>query len=372
MNDTVEHPQKNFSIKPSENPDQLLAIRLREGACEDAKLSDGAYRMFSRLIDLALNPFHNNGHKGRVVISQADLGKLINCDERSIRRRGSELIDFNYLWTSLMPRRNTKPITIYHITAFFPQKKVAQDIPGEGLRVNGARRHDHGFERTGKEAGGRQRRMGGLILDQFGKQIFFDLPANAPESGQNWPRTADSSVLSERTVASSARGHFRPLTEDSSVLSERSKLSAHSGQNCPQSEDGSVRLHETQLEPESGKKEGLTLRTKRGISSKGLKPASRGKGQPWPQGLKPLPLEEERAIETLRSLAEVYNGVESALDQRERFGKQWRMRTREDISKMGRVLAEVRDAAKEGRITGLVGEYFNKIWNEFAGKAVAK
>jgi len=236
-----------FKLERKEDPNQLLAIRAREEVCDDPTISDGAVRLFVRLLDLALNPFLNNGQRGQIIISQQKLGSMIHCDERSVRRRTDELIRANYVWTTLIGRQNTKPIRCYHISKLQPKRQVEQDMPGEGLWGNGKRRFDHGFAKTGKEATGHQRRMGSRLLDQFGNQISFNLFENTPARGQESPVSADKSDRSHRTLASSGSGQNCPLTEDAYVLSQRSKLSADSGQNCPLREDAGVRHIESQL-----------------------------------------------------------------------------------------------------------------------------
>src|SRR5579885_1261769 len=101
---TEQEHKKAFSLAPASDPTQLTAIHVREQCCEDQNVSDGAFRMFARLLDLALNPFLNNGKRGQIIISQMKLGCLLHCDERSIRRRADELVRTNYIWTSLVAR----------------------------------------------------------------------------------------------------------------------------------------------------------------------------------------------------------------------------------------------------------------------------
>lgn len=246
MIDAIEEGKK-FRIDREPDPATLTAIRAREQVCDDPKISDGAARLFVRLLDLSLNPFLNNGRKGEIIVSQMKLGSFLNCDERSIRRRTDELLRGNYVWTTLVGRQNTKPIRCYHVTAFQPKRQAEQEMAGEGLWGNGKRRFDSGFARTGHEATGHQRRMGSLLVDRFGKQIFFNLPENTPARGQQEPLSPDTSVRCDRTLASSARGRKCPVTEDASVLSQRSILTGDSGQNCPVTKDAGVRHKESSV-----------------------------------------------------------------------------------------------------------------------------
>ena len=244
MSDSPEK-ESPVGLVRKDDPNTLKAIRLREIVCDDPELSDGAVRLFVRLLDLALNPWNNNNRKGSIIISQMKLGCTIHCDERSIRRRTDELIRANHVWTSLVARQNTKPILCYHITDFDPKRQVEQMMPGEGLWGNGKRRYDHGFTRTGKDAAGHQRRMPSVLFDRFGKQLSFNCLENEPARGRESPATPDKNDRSDRTLASSGNGQNCPVTEDASVLSQRSKLSAASGQNCPLTKDASVRHKES-------------------------------------------------------------------------------------------------------------------------------
>lgn len=248
MNDNTDYmpheKEQAFELKRKDDPNQLTAIKERERACDDPHLTDGDVRLFVRLLDMALNPFYHNGRRGRIVTSQVFLGGLIHCDERSIRRRVDALIRAGYIWTNLVPRPNTKPILAYHVTAFIPRQQVAQEMAQDGLWGGRKRRHDHGFTRTGSEAG-RQRRMGSGFFDQFGRQISFNYLENAAASGQESGPSAVKIDRSERTPVSSASGQNCPVTEDVNVRSQRSELSGVTGQNCPLSEDGSVRQIES-------------------------------------------------------------------------------------------------------------------------------
>jgi hypothetical protein len=238
--------EKIFDLHKTPDPNQLVAIRTREEVCDDPDLSDGAKVLFVRLLDLALNPGLNQGRKGQVIASQMKLACFLKCTERSIRRRVGELIQKLFIWTSLIPRPNTKPILCYHITAFQPKAQAHEEIPNDGLWGNGRRRFDSGFGRTGVAATGQQRRKGSGIIDRFGNPVFSYLLENAAASGHREPLRADKFVRSDRTQTSSGRGQNCPQTEDGSVLSHRSKLTAATGQNCPQTEDVSVRLKESQ------------------------------------------------------------------------------------------------------------------------------
>lgn len=242
MNDVKESV---FGLVSKPDPNQLVAIRTREEVCDDPHLSDGAKVLFIRLLDLALNPHVNQGRKGQVIASQMKLACFLKCTERSIRRRITELVEKLLIWTTLIPRPNTKPILCYHITAFQPKEQTREEMPNDALWGNGRRRFDSGFERTGTEATGRQRRKGSALLDRFGNPVFSHLLENDTGRGREEPLRADKFVRSDRTQASSGSGQFCPLTADAVVLSQRSKLSAGSGQNCPQTTDVNVRLKET-------------------------------------------------------------------------------------------------------------------------------
>lgn len=246
-----------FELKRKEDPTALTAIRTREEVCDDPELSDGSVRLFVRLLDMALNPALNNNRRGQVIVSQMKLASLLHCDERSIRRRTDELVRKNFLWTTLIPRPNTKPILCYHVTAFQEKKQVEQEIPGDGLWGNGHRRMDSGFARTGIEATGHKRRMGSLLLDAFGKPISSNFLENTPVTGQKRRLSADNFDRSERTLASSATGQNCPVTP--------ARVSAVTGQTCPLTPDNSDRSLRT---PASDYKESQN-RDLSGFKSKG-------------------------------------------------------------------------------------------------------
>ena len=112
---------------------RVKAIELRESACDNEHLSAAACRLFVRVLDMALNPWLNNGRRGRVIVSQAYAAKLLHVDERSIRRYNDELESVGLIWTSLEARPGSKPITVYHVTAYDAKKQVRQVAPGEGM-----------------------------------------------------------------------------------------------------------------------------------------------------------------------------------------------------------------------------------------------
>lgn len=347
---------KKFDIKPAEDQNALTAIFERERACEDAQLVDGAVRLFVRLLDMALNPMLNNGTKGKIIISQDDLGKMIHCDDRSIRRYSEQLKNGNYIWISKMPRRNTKMICVYHVTAFIPRRQVSQEMPGEGVRVNGARRYDTGFARTGAAATGQQRRVGGGLVDQYGRQVFFNLLEKSAVSGQERPLSPDNSVRSDRTAVSSATGQNCPVTADNGVLSHRSKLTAPTGQDCPVSEGNGVRAIESQIQSERGK-------TKTKNMAKGSQPA----------------LEGEREVGLADFLARMTRGEAkiSGVSIAEKivigYRPQWVACFREDPDKALRALADVEGMLKQGEIEKSFGATWRLRWNQFASrKAVEK
>jgi hypothetical protein len=227
-----EH-EKVFELKRKEDPDRLLAVRLRETVCDDGNVGDGAARLFVRLLDLSLNPTINGGYKGQVICSQLKLATLLHRDTRSVRRWANELAAANYVWLSHVARPDTKPISCWHITAFQPKQPLAQIVPGEGLFGNGKRRYDAGFSKTGLEASGQKRRSQNGLVDRFGKPILFDLAQKSPASGQKWPRPADKIDRCQGTGVSSASGQNCPEHPDTAVRSQRPKLSGGSGQNCP-------------------------------------------------------------------------------------------------------------------------------------------
>jgi len=249
MNNANQSP---FGLVAKEDPDRLKAIRLREEVCDDPDLSDGAVRLFVRLLDLSLNKELYHGHKGQVIASQLALASFIKCTERSIRRRVAQLVQKLLIWITVVPRPSTKPILCYHITAFQPKQQKREEVPGDGFWGNGRRRYDSGFLSKSKEHlptgndAGRKRRKGFSILDQFGNPVSSDLLKNTPDRGLEEPVSSDKIDRSERTQASSVSGHNRPLREDSNVRSERSKATAHSGQKRPLTEAGSGRLKESQ------------------------------------------------------------------------------------------------------------------------------
>ena len=265
---------------------------------------------------------------------------MVNCDERSIRRRATELIAGNYVWTSLRPGISHKPITVWHITAFCPRRQASENVPGQGLIGNGKRRHDHGFEKTGMAATGRQRRAEGGLLDHRGKPILLNYMEFAAVSGQKEPVTPDNFDRSQRTPASSDRGQLRPLTEDTSVLSQRSDLTAHSGQNCPVTPGAGVRHKESQIPLE------------REISKSKSTSKSLGGAVGGGNGRK-----SSREADFLERVC-VLIGRKNF----ERFGGQWTARFREDATKAERVLADAVATKREGEVHSNPGGFMNSLW----------
>lgn len=347
----MSDPKFETKTENKKAEDQLIAIRTREQVCDDPDVSDGSVRLFARVLDMALNPFLNNNRRGEIIVSQMKLGCLLNCDERTIRRRTDELIRGGYVWTTLVPRQNTKPILCYHITAFQAKRPVEQQITYDGLWGNGKRRFDSGFTKTGKQASGHQtghqRPVCSALLDQFGKQISFNYLENTPASGQNCPLSPDKIDRSHRTKLSSGSGQICPVTEDTSVLSQRSKLSGGSGQNCPVTPDASVRLKESQQEVKPPLEKENPLSVQRVTALK--KTALKKKG-----GAKVL-LEDVARVFTRYSPNEARTELLN-------WGGWWTNRYREDPDKTWRVLAEVGSMITEGKIEKGPGKTAVDLW----------
>ena len=218
---------KIFGMVPKTDPDTLTAVHIREQACEDAQLGNGAVRLFCRLIDLALNPdWYRPGAKGQVLIGQMKLATLLVCSERTIRTWTQELLSQRYVWITRVPRPNTKPVIRYHVSAFIAPKQTLPDVRGEGAIGNCRRRWDADLDREpNRDARGTFRRMGGLLLDRFGKPLFSNLPDNARESGGKAPVRA-----AEFTRES---GENLPVRAAENGRSQRQDSAARNGQKLP-------------------------------------------------------------------------------------------------------------------------------------------
>jgi hypothetical protein len=203
----------------------LTAVLARERVCEDPDLGNGAIRLFVRVLDLSLNPdCYKPGPKGQVLISQLKLGTMLHHSERSIRSWTYELIAKRLVWILRVPRPNTKPIIRYHITEYIAPYQTLPDVRGEGMFGNCRRRHGVEVEAT-RDRKGKFRRMGGLILDRFGKPIYLNLPDNSAVSGHKSPLGA-----AEFTGAS---GRKLPVGAARNDRSPRQEPAARSGNNPP-------------------------------------------------------------------------------------------------------------------------------------------
>jgi hypothetical protein len=160
-----------FGLYRKEDPNTLLAIHTREDVCEDLELAFGARLLFTRLLDLALNPNLYNGSRGQIIVSIMQLSERLGSSERTIERWIKQLVSKRIIWISKVFRPNTKPINCYHITAFQPAKKAEQEIPGDGLWGNGYRRSDDLGLGVLRGRSGQFVGMGGGLVDVRGNPL---------------------------------------------------------------------------------------------------------------------------------------------------------------------------------------------------------
>ncbi len=247
--DTGRSDESENSEKDPKQVD-LRAVHARQEACESAELSLGAKVLFTRLLDLSLDPDqHRPGPKGQVLIGQMKLATLLKRSERRIRAWTAELIEQRFVWTTRVLRTNTHPMIRYHMSAYLPPQQAKPDVRGEGMMGNCRRRLDPVID-LNRDRKGQFRRLGGLILDVFGKPIFSNLAENGAGNGHNVPVGADKNA--------GGSGHKLPVGAVIFNRSLRKEVAAPSGQKRPLSGPGNGRsngkeasdLKETQIEPE--------------------------------------------------------------------------------------------------------------------------
>lgn len=343
-------PDKIFKLERAENPDTLTAVHAREKCCEDKNLSNGAVRLFCRLLDFALNPYVNLGKKGQVIVSQLKLATLINCAPRSIRNRTEELLTFDYVWLSKIPRPNTYPILCYHITAFQARKDTRLEMSADGLWGNCARRFgpQDGGSAARKKANDQNLPVASFLVDRFGKPIsrissVFPLPAATAAPCQQQPVAADSSNGSPLPAATAA-GFSAGVAADSSNHSPLSAATAAPSPRQPVADLGETQPEVEQvLEPHFERSTGFN-------ASKG----GFGKNSA-----------ENRFLFEVGEMMERWKRG-SAKAELQNSGGWWRMSYRADADLMRRVLSDTLLQVKEGKIFTTPGQAAVDLWKRWS------
>ncbi len=220
--DTAEEKRKVFTPTPAPEDLTHVILQARWSALTDPDLSKGAMVLFTYLLDMSLNR-RVSDWRGVVKMSQIALCRDLHVTDRTIRRWERELVAKKFIWLSRIPRPNTWPMNVYHITALDEPDQRRQELSGDGVWGTGRGRSDAG-------------RMHGTA-DRGQICPVPVLPDLAPQPvvlenavGQECPVPEDKNVLCERTKMSSARGQECPLPGDKNVLSQRTGMSAAKGQ----------------------------------------------------------------------------------------------------------------------------------------------
>ena len=190
LSDRVEPPsepsngQKKFDLKPAKDPSEHVIIRAREDAVTDPELTDGARNLFTFLLDLANNPYVNNGRKGQIAISNTQLCERLTRSSRAIYGWTKELEEQRHIWVSKLPRPNMHAMNVFHITAQQPKREIRQELPGDGMWGNGYRRPDQVMPLGARGATCKKRHY---LFDRFGNPMFVETLDNRAPSRMECP-----------------------------------------------------------------------------------------------------------------------------------------------------------------------------------------
>jgi hypothetical protein len=347
---------KSLDIVPHKDPKQLIIIRAREDAVTDPELTDGARNLFTFLLDLANNPYVNNGRPGQIAISNTQLRERLSRSARGIYGWTEELIVQRHVWMSKLPRPNMHAMNVFHITAQQPKRDIRQELPEDGMWGNGYRRPDQGMP-LGARGGTCTKRH--YLFDRFGKPLFAQVPANAAATRTKY--TSLPQNLREGP-AQNDTCHPQNLREDPAQNDTRlpQNLRVPPAQKDTTPPQIPSVLRESQIQIKRGTETSLSCLTAEGGAN--AVPTQPFSGS---SALRKRVETENSFLEELTRTLAKYN-PKQAEKEMINWGARWRLRYREDVNKSWRVLSELAVMIREGKITRNAGAAADDIWRRFA------